>query len=176
MQIVVGTDDELQEVGRDNMAVVERKRGKKAKKDKPEIIDKQIEKYKKEKFPENFGLVQSNIVIRHHNSDDCIFLMNSWWEQIANESHRDQLSFNYVIWKTGLSFEYLDKALCNSKYFYWRKEHGRKNINYSNFGGTYDIIGCKPIKNVEPVPKIQEPTPKIDKIIQLPTPIKRIFY
>ena len=32
MQIVVGTDDELQEVGRDNMAVVERKRGKKAKK------------------------------------------------------------------------------------------------------------------------------------------------
>ena len=102
--------------------------------------------------------------------------MNSWWEQIANESHRDQLSFNYVIWKTGLSFEYLDKALCNSKYFYWRKEHGRKNINYSNFGGTYDIIGCKPIKNVEPVPKIQEPTPKIDKIIQLPTPIKRIFY
>ena len=149
---------------------------KKAKKDKPEIIDKQIEKYKKEKFPENFGLVQSNIVIRHHNSDDCIFLMNSWWEQIANESHRDQLSFNYVIWKTGLSFEYLDKALCNSKYFYWRKEHGRKNINYSNFGGTYDIIGCKPIKNVEPVPKIKEPTPKIDKVIQIPTPIKRIFY
>ena len=46
----------------------------------------------------------------------------------------------------------------------------------TNFGGTYDIIGCKPIKNVEPVPKIQEPTPKIDKIIQLPTPVKRIFY
>ena len=140
---------------------------KKAKKDKPEIIDKQIEKYKKEKFPENFGLVQSNIVIRHHNSDDCIFLMNSWWEQIANESHRDQLSFNYVIWKTGLSFEYLDKALCNSKYFYWRKEHGRKNINYSNFGGTHDIIGCKPIKNSEPVPA---------KTVVIPTPIKRIFY
>ena len=137
------------------------------KKDSEEIITNQLTKYEEEGYPTKNGLVQSNIVIRHHNSDDCIFLMNNWWEQIANESHRDQLSFNYVIWKTGLSFEYLDKALCNSKYFYWRKEHGRKNINYSNFGGTYDIIGCKPIKNSEPVPT---------KTVVIPTPIKRIFY
>lgn len=95
--------------------------------------------------------------------------MNDWWEQILNESHRDQLSFNYVIWKTKLSFEYLDKTLCNSKWFDWKKEHGvktKQNVNYSNFGGTHDIIGCRVIK--------QESKPTT--VVHVPHVIKRIFY
>ena len=111
--------------------------------------------------------------------------MEDWWSEIEKYSHRDQLSFNYALWKNpDSSVLLLDKNIYRSKYFYWNTGHGDnikikqkdKKVITTNFGGTYDIIGCKPIKNVEPVPKIQEPTPKIDKVIQLPTPIKKIFY
>ncbi len=40
-------------------------------------------------------------------------------------------------------------------------------VHTSNYGGTYDFIGCKPIKESEPVST---------KTVTIPTPIKRIFY
>ena len=38
-------------------------------------------------------------------------MMNKWYEEIKNYSHRDQLSFNYIMWKTGLKIKYINKNL-----------------------------------------------------------------
>ena len=99
------------------------------KKDTTDLPDKQMKKYRAEKFPENYGLVQSNIMVRWHNNEDCIELMEAWAKEIREFSHRDQLSFNYVLWKTkSTCFKYLDKKTCNSKYFNWIMKHpGLKN-------------------------------------------------
>ena len=35
--------------------------------------------------------------------------MEKWWNQIKNFSKRDQLSFNYVVWKTGIKIKYISK-------------------------------------------------------------------
>lgn len=143
----------------------------KQKKDTKENVDKQIIKYHELGYPENYGLVQSNIIIRKHNDKNCIKLMEDWWNEIKNGSHRDQLSFNYVLWKNpNINISYLNKYIYNSKYFFWDTSHGKNKMNKTittNFGGTYDIIGCKPIKNSEPVPA---------KTVVIPTPVKRIFY
>ena len=73
--------------------------------------------------------------------------------------------------------KHLDKNIYKSSYLNWHVKH-KKDIQdkqiTTNFGGNRDIIRERIIE--EPVPKIKEPTPKIDKIIQIPTPIKRIFY
>lgn len=99
----------------------------KMKKDTEANIAPQKTRYKEEKFPENYGLVQSNIIIRKHNNPDCIKLMDDWWTEVKNGSHRDQLSFNYVVWKNpDIKVVCLDKATCNSQYFKWDSSHGKR--------------------------------------------------
>ena len=88
------------------------------------LANKQMERYRKEKFPENNGLVQTNIVIRKHNDEYSKKLMELWWSELKEYSHRDQLSFNYALWKTGKErFKYLIKTTCNSKTFRWAIKH-----------------------------------------------------
>lgn len=96
----------------------------KMKKDTSEIVNPQIDKYKAEGFPANYGLLQSNILIRKHNEPDCIRLMEAWSEEVMNGSHRDQLSFNYCCWKNeDIKVEYLDKKIYNSEWFFWKTRH-----------------------------------------------------
>lgn len=96
----------------------------KMKKDTKEVVVPQIDRYKKEGYPEENGLLQSNILIRRHNEEDCIRLMEAWYDELKDNSHRDQLSFNYVSWKNSdIKVKYLDKGICNSRWFYWNGIH-----------------------------------------------------
>ena len=93
-------------------------------KDKREIVNPQMARYKKEGFPENYGLLQSNILLRKHNNEDCIKLMEAWFEELKDNSHRDQLSFNYVLWKNNdVKIAYMDKTICKSEWFTWKGTH-----------------------------------------------------
>ncbi len=95
------------------------------KKDKPENVEPQMKRYKNEGFPKDFGLLQSNILLRKHNEEDCVKLMEDWFEELKENSHRDQLSFNYVLWKNSdIHVVYLDKHIYDSEWFKWRKGHG----------------------------------------------------
>lgn len=97
------------------------------KKDNSANINPQIEKYKKENFPANFGLVETGYIYRKHHNPYCVKLMNLWANELINGSHRDQLSFNYALWKIGDSgFQYLDTKLLNCEYFKWYPHHNRK--------------------------------------------------
>lgn len=66
-------------------------------------VKSQIEKYKHEGYPKGFGAFECNVIIRKHNDNRCIELMNKWWDEfIKTTSKRDQLSFMYVLWKSRL--------------------------------------------------------------------------
>jgi hypothetical protein len=96
------------------------------KKDTKANVTPQIERYKKEGFPKNYGLLQSNIMLRVHNNEDCIRFMEQWFEELKNGSHRDQLSFNYVAWKNeDIKVFYLDKTIYKSQWFSWGAGHRR---------------------------------------------------
>ena len=113
----------------------------KMKKDKKENVDPQIERYKQEEFPKNYGLLQSNILIRKHNNEDCIKLMEEWFNEVKNGSHRDQLSFNYVSWKNkDIKISYLDKDICKSKWFFWNGKHGVKPIVKIHSASTISTV------------------------------------
>lgn len=99
---------------------------KKIKGDEIELTNRQMERYKKEGFPTNFGLVQTNVMIRRHNDPYSVDLMEKWWSELKDYCHRDQLSFNYAVWKIGdRGFKYLGKTTCNSKFFNWIKKHNK---------------------------------------------------
>lgn len=69
------------------------------KKEKKVNVDRQTDSYRREGYPVNYGLTQNNVIVRRHNDEDCIKLMDAWWEQIVKFTHRDQLSLFYCIWK-----------------------------------------------------------------------------
>ena len=87
-----------------------------AKKDDEQIIENQISKYKKECFPEHFGLIETGVLFRKHHDNDLIKVMEDWYSEVINFSKRDQLSFPYVLWKN--NFE-MDK----SREFYWKNSY-----------------------------------------------------
>lgn len=96
----------------------------KMKKDTLDVTKPQTDRYKKEGYPVNNGMVQTNIMLRKHNEPDCIALMEKWWDELYKGSHRDQLSFNYALWKTPQAkFMEIDKRTCNSEYFKWNPGH-----------------------------------------------------
>jgi len=69
-----------------------------------EDINKQISRYRAEGYPAHNGLAETSILIRRHTPKVVAF--NSlWWAEILRGTHRDQLSFNYVIWKMGMQYE-----------------------------------------------------------------------
>jgi hypothetical protein len=74
-----------------------------SRKDDPDIIRCQMERYRYESYPYKGGLAECSIIFRRHT--DAVRILNeAWWEEIKNHSRRDQLSFNYVVWKTRLKY------------------------------------------------------------------------
>ena len=61
----------------------------------------QVNLYKEAGFPEKFGMREFSVIVRKHNNAECIKLMEQWWEQVNQYTMRDQISFPYVLWKSG---------------------------------------------------------------------------
>lgn len=63
------------------------------------VIKEHVEKLRKLNYPENNGLQENNVIYRRHHDELLKKVMEEWWWWITNGSRRDQLSFNYVIWR-----------------------------------------------------------------------------
>lgn len=87
------------------------------KKDTRENAQPQIDRYIAEGFPSNFGLQETNVILRKHNEQDCVNLMNAWWAELKKGSHRDQLSLNYCMWKLNSKIENMSPRMDKSVYF-----------------------------------------------------------
>ncbi|QDH79898.1 DUF616 domain-containing protein [Echinicola soli] len=66
--------------------------------DKPEKFNAQEAFYRKEGFPEHLGLNLGGLQFRRFD-DKITSLLNFWWHEVSTRSRRDQLSFNYAVWK-----------------------------------------------------------------------------
>ncbi len=65
------------------------------KKDKLHLINRQIERYRKEGYPEKAGLAECQMIIRR-NTPEMRRLCEEWWKEICSNSSRDQISFPYI--------------------------------------------------------------------------------
>jgi hypothetical protein len=73
--------------------------------DKPPIISKQVERYKKEQFPEQYGLWCGGIIFRSNRMHN---LNEFWWKEICAGSKRDQISLPYALWKNNITANNID--------------------------------------------------------------------
>lgn len=82
-----------------------------------EQIVKQIEKYKEKGFPEQYGLTANGVLIRNHRDEKLKKVMNDWWDEILNESSRDQISFTYCCWKNEFVFDVAPINIWDNEFF-----------------------------------------------------------
>lgn len=81
--------------------------------DDKNTIRQQVKEYKMEGLPNNTGLTENRIIIRKHGSERLKRFMELWWHEILTKSRRDQISFNYLLWKYPLKIN-----IYNPKKFY----------------------------------------------------------
>lgn len=66
--------------------------------DRPEIIRKQIERYRAQGLPANSGMSASGIMLREITPESREF-SELWYYELVNGCGRDQISYAYVNWK-----------------------------------------------------------------------------
>lgn len=94
-------------------------------KDCPVTIRQQMERYRHNLMPADFGLSENNVLLRHHGEPQTREIMELWWQEVAGGSRRDQLSLSYVLWKQGvkLSFFFDGRKLLDEQTYFRRVEH-----------------------------------------------------
>lgn len=76
-----------------------------------------LEKFLRENnYPEHNGLIESTVLVRKNNShvDE---LMQLWFDMLCKFSRRDQLSFNYCLWKKTIKINMLNMNVFDNDYF-----------------------------------------------------------
>ena len=92
-------------------------------KDAAANVEPQMEAYKAEGFPAHYGLAALTMLVRRHT--DAVAAFNTfWWGQVKQYSVRDQLSFNYVCWKLGMTYGTFPGELHDTEHWVWRRIHG----------------------------------------------------
>lgn len=85
--------------------------------EKKEIVQRVVDRYRAEGLPENYGLAATGVLFRKNHSSDVVRFNQAWWEEIEAHSQRDQLSFNYVMWKLGIRHGALEGNLYDNEHF-----------------------------------------------------------
>ncbi len=99
---------------------------KQKKLDNIDVVNKQIERYRLEGFPENAGLWRCGIMVR--NPGDTLNLNNIWWNEVSNNSWRDQISFPYACWKSGITPQMILPGVTTS--YFKQSLHKPKPLGY----------------------------------------------
>jgi len=76
----------------------------------------QLSAYTREGYPRQNGLVETGVSIRDNNLENQEF-SELWWNQIIQFTERDQLSFNYVLWKKPIDLKIIPSELRNNNRF-----------------------------------------------------------
>jgi hypothetical protein len=99
---------------------------KRFKKDSFEIIDSQMDRYHQDGFPPNMGLAATPFVARR-NTPQINEFNEMWWDEIQRGSKRDQLSFNYCLWKLGIKVKWITPGnVYSNPYFYCHRYHPKE--------------------------------------------------
>ncbi len=116
-------------------------------KDDQRILNMQADQYRKEGYPENWGMIQSMIIYRR-NVPDVAHLCNLWWAELLKFSKRDQMSFNYVLWKYTIPVKVLSPSIVCSDFF-WLYTHSDREAKKAKVRKDYDnlknFVNGKPI-------------------------------
>ena len=84
----------------------ELERCKLVKKGNIEKIEKQLQKYKADGMPKQYGLLECNVIATDLKNTKAKMILESWWNEfITSEGKRDQIALPYILWKYKISVD-----------------------------------------------------------------------
>lgn len=83
--------------------------------DDPGVIRAQAASYRATGMPENTGLAELTVILRDH--ERSAEFSRTWWGEVRTRSCRDQISFPFVVWKTGLRWTMFEGSLRENSHF-----------------------------------------------------------
>lgn len=89
-------------------------------KDDPDVINAQMEGYRREGFKGDRPIPTCAVIVRRHNDPPVVRTMELWWAEVRDKSRRDQLSFVYAAAKTGITCNEVPCNVRDNKWFLWR--------------------------------------------------------
>jgi len=95
-------------------------------KESPERIVAQMEHYAAEGLPA-FSIPACGVIFRRHHHCPLKVAMEAWWRQFCQFTCRDQLSFAYISWKYGLSYDVIEENIRHNSYLRWTP-HNRQAL------------------------------------------------
>jgi hypothetical protein len=90
--------------------------------DHTRTIEKQVKLYRREGYPENNGLSDTGAVLRKVTPETNNFNV-LWWDEVSMHSKRDQISFNYVAWKTNMRIAPFPGKTWDNQFFEKKKHY-----------------------------------------------------
>ena len=74
-------------------------------KETAENIDRYTSRLREAGFPENYGLLACDFIVREHNRPECIKVMEAWFAEFRDHLKRDQVSLPFVLFQNGIDPE-----------------------------------------------------------------------
>jgi FkbM family methyltransferase len=87
--------------------------------DDPDIINKQMDHYRKKRYPSRNGLHATTVMLRKHNDPKIKIAMTEWHSQVLRYSKRDQLSFDVVRHLFDLKVDAFEGRLIQNELMKW---------------------------------------------------------
>lgn len=84
------------------------------------IVRQQVEKYKSEGLPAKCQMFECRVLVRRHYSQRVMDVMETWWHELVNGSHRDQISLGYSLWKNSLDVKTIPGNVRDNDFFFKR--------------------------------------------------------
>jgi len=97
--------------------------------DDEETIRKQLERYRSENFPPDFGLAENNFIVRR-NVERVNQFCDLWQSEYSAGSQRDQLCFMYCVWRSKLH-PYMIQQNPRRNHFFQRRRHKLDSRNHN---------------------------------------------
>ena len=97
-------------------------------KDTKASITRTLDYYHTIGFPDNNGLAEATVFIKNPKDPQVIKTMSVWFDMVKNYSKRDQLSFIYSVWQTGLKISLINLNVWNNQWFTYKKHNPRPDI------------------------------------------------
>ena len=73
------------------------------KKDREDRLLAHGRELRKKGIPERNGLLEAPVIVRRHSEEECIRLMDTWWNAFCRGCRRDQIALIEALWDLGIS-------------------------------------------------------------------------
>ena len=103
-------------------------------------VYQQVKRYSKEGFPCNNGLIEGPAIVRNHQSVHLQTFLDAWWREFYNNAHRDQLSFNYTLWKHPINLSFIPGIVTDNSFF---RIHQHFDASSPKLKTLYEKIACR---------------------------------